>query len=64
MFLKSSLHEQEYVRTNQKHIGEIRMLMQIKDAAVSSSETVLYDLAGVISLVYVFFSALHLPVVF
>ena len=40
------------------------MLTQIKAAAVSSSETVLYDLAGVISLVVVLFVVLHLPVMF
>ncbi len=40
------------------------MLRQIKAAAVNSSETVLYDIVGVISLVFVFFSALHLPAMF
>ncbi len=37
------------------------MLTQIKAAAVSSSETILYDLVGAVSLVLVFFAILHLP---
>ena len=37
------------------------MLTQIKAAAVSSSETILHDLVGVISLILVFFAILHLP---
>ena len=39
------------------------MLTQIKAAVVSSSETIFYDLAGVISLVLVFFAILHLPAI-
>ena len=37
------------------------MLTQIKAAAVSSSATILYDLAGIIALVLIFFAILHLP---
>ena len=49
------------MKTEQKWNREIRMLTQIKAAAVSSSETILHDLVGVISLVVVFFAILHLP---
>ncbi len=52
------------MRTKQKYKREILMLTQIKAAAISSSETVLHDLVGVISLIVVFFAVLHLPVVF
>ena len=49
------------MRTKVKQIREIHMLAQIKAAAISSSETILHDLVGVISLVLVFFAILHLP---
>ena len=40
------------------------MFTQIKKAALSSSETVIYDLAGIVCLVVVFFASLHLPALF
>jgi hypothetical protein len=40
------------------------MFTQIKKAALSSSETVIYDLAGIVSLIVVFFASLHLPALF
>jgi len=64
MFLKVLYNSDENMRTKWKHIWEIRMFTQIKKAALSSSETVIYDLAGIVSLVVVFFASLHLPALF